>query len=78
MNLFLDCDKSFYFFVGKSSFMTDLIQNRFDLVENCPAQIYLFFNGYIQEKYKPFIRSGEVIAHEVSIVFFNFFMERIK
>ena len=52
--------------------MTDLIQNRFDLVENCPAQIYLFFNGYIQEKYKPFIRSGEVIAHEVSIVFFNF------
>ena len=57
--------------------MRDLIQHRFDLVENCPAQIYLFYNGYVQEKYKPFIQSGEVIAHEVSIVFFlNFSWKR--
>lgn len=63
---------NYFYSLGKSTFMQNLFQHRFDLVRNCPSKSYLFYNQFIQKKYQPFIDSGELVAYEVSKIKYFF------
>ena len=44
--------------------MTKLLQNRENLIKDCPKEAILFHNGPIQQKYEPLVESGFLKAFQ--------------
>ena len=53
-----------FYFLGKSSFVQKLLENREKLIKNCPKKAVIFHNGPLQTKYEALVQSGFLKAFE--------------